>query len=93
MSPLVTLLLFFCDNVSAVYLSDNPVQHQRTKHVEIDIHFVRERVRIGDIRVLHIPADYQYADIFTKGLPKQLFHRFKSSLCVRSAAASTAGDY
>uniref|UniRef100_A0A251VD12 Putative ribonuclease H-like domain-containing protein n=1 Tax=Helianthus annuus TaxID=4232 RepID=A0A251VD12_HELAN len=75
--------IIFCDNVSAVYLSDNPVQHQRTKHVEIDIHFVRDKVRIGDIRVLHIPADYQYADIFTKGLSRQLFNRFKSSLCVR----------
>jgi hypothetical protein len=35
--------LVYCDNVSAVYLSTNPVQHQRTKHVEIDLHFVRER--------------------------------------------------
>jgi hypothetical protein len=41
-SPLATSTLVFCDNVSAVYLSTNPVQHQRTKHVEIDLHFVRE---------------------------------------------------
>src|SRR6185436_11668876 len=47
-SPLV-----YCDNVSAVYLSTNPVQHQRTKHVEIDLHFVCRRVAIGDVRVLH----------------------------------------
>jgi glucan phosphorylase len=39
-SPLTTSTLVFCDNVSVVYLSTNPVQHQRTKHVEIDLHFV-----------------------------------------------------
>jgi hypothetical protein len=39
--------LVYCDNISAVYLSTNPVQHQRTKHVEIDLHFVREKVAIG----------------------------------------------
>lgn len=69
------------------------MQHQRTKHVEIDIHFVREKVRMGSLRVLHVPADYQYADIFTKGLPRQLFTRFRSSLSIRPAIVSTAGDY
>lgn len=48
--------LVYCDNVSAVYLSSNPVQHQWTKHVEIDLHFVREKVAIGAIRVLHVPT-------------------------------------
>lgn len=48
--------IVYCDNISAVYLSENPVQHQRTKHVELDIHFVREKVHIGV--VLHIPADF-----------------------------------
>jgi hypothetical protein len=42
--------LVYCDNVNAVYLSTNPVQHQRMKHVEIDLYFVRERVAVGDIR-------------------------------------------
>ncbi|GKB45440.1 ribonuclease H-like domain-containing protein [Tanacetum coccineum] len=43
-SPLSTATLVYCDNVSAVYMSANPVQHQRTKHIEIDIHFVRDMV-------------------------------------------------
>jgi hypothetical protein len=42
-SPLAKSTLVYCDNVSVVYLSTNPVQHQRTKHVEIDLHFVRDR--------------------------------------------------
>nr|GEU44685.1 ARID DNA-binding domain-containing protein [Tanacetum cinerariifolium] len=72
-----------CDNVRAVYLSCNPVQHQRTKHIEIDIHFVHDLVAAGQVRVLHMPSHYQYADIFTKGLPSALFEEFRSSLSVR----------
>ncbi|KAJ0436511.1 putative RNA-directed DNA polymerase [Helianthus annuus] len=68
--PVTRATVVYCDNISAVYLSDNSVQHQRTKHVELDIHFVREKVRLGQVRVLHVPASYQYADIFTKGLSK-----------------------
>ncbi|WVZ57644.1 hypothetical protein U9M48_008004 [Paspalum notatum var. saurae] len=49
-SLLTKSTLVYCDNVSAMYLSTNPVQHQRTKHVEIDLHFVRDRVAIGDVR-------------------------------------------
>ncbi|MFS7986065.1 putative RNA-directed DNA polymerase [Helianthus anomalus] len=91
--PLIQASVVFCDNVSAVYLSDNPVQHQRTKHIEIDIHFVREKVRLGHVRVLHVPAPYQYADIFTKGLSRQLFQTFRSSLTVCPMTAQTAGEY
>jgi hypothetical protein len=45
-----------CDNVSVVYLSTNSIQHQRMKHIEIDLHFVRERVAISDVHVLHVPT-------------------------------------
>lgn len=77
--------IVYCDNISAVYLSTNPVHHQRTKHVEIDLHFVRERVALGVVRVLHVPTSQQYADIFTKGLPTVVFQAFQSSLNVRSS--------
>ncbi|GJU80097.1 ribonuclease H-like domain-containing protein [Tanacetum coccineum] len=50
-SPLFTATLVYCDNVSAVYMSANPVQHQRTKHIEIDIHFVRDMVKAGHVRL------------------------------------------
>jgi hypothetical protein len=66
-TPLTKSTLVYCDNISVVYLSTNPIQHQRMKHVEIDLHFVRECVAIGDIRVLHVPMTSQFADIFTKG--------------------------
>ncbi|KAF8651260.1 hypothetical protein HU200_063510 [Digitaria exilis] len=81
--------LLYCDNVSAVYLTENPVHHGRTKHIELDVHFVREKVAIGEIRVRHVPTRQQIADIMTKGLPRVLFEDFRSSLCIDDAP--TAG--
>jgi histone deacetylase 1/2 len=72
--------IVYCDNVSAQYLSTNPVQHQRTKHVEIDLHFVREKVALGEVKVQHVPSSSQFADIFTKGLPRVLHDEFRRSL-------------
>jgi hypothetical protein len=83
-------MIVYCDNVSAIYMSSNPVQHRRTKHIEIDIHFVREKVALGEVRVLHVPSSHQFADITTKGLPSALFDEFRFSLCVRQAPAQTA---
>nr|GEW55945.1 ribonuclease H-like domain-containing protein [Tanacetum cinerariifolium] len=91
-SPLLTALVY-CDNINAVYISANPVQHQRTKHIEIDIHFVRGMVKAGHVRVLHVPSRFQYADIFTKGLPPALFENFSFSLSVRPPPVQTARAY
>ncbi|GJX27021.1 ribonuclease H-like domain-containing protein, partial [Tanacetum coccineum] len=88
-TPLSSGTLVYCDNVSVVYLSSNPVQHQCTKHIEIDIHFVRDLVAAGQVRVLHVPSRYQFADIFTKGLPSALFEEFRTSLSVRCPPAPT----
>ncbi|XP_065871997.1 serpin-Z7-like [Euphorbia lathyris] len=81
----------YCDNISAVYLTGNLVQHHRTKHVEMDIHFVREKVAKGEVRVLHVPSRHQMAGIFTKGLPSVLFDDFRDSLNVRPPNLSTTG--
>jgi len=51
-----------CDNLSAVLLSHNPVLHARTKHIELDIYFVRERVVAKKMRIQHVPATAQIAD-------------------------------
>jgi hypothetical protein len=89
-NPLTKSSLVYCDNVSVVYLSTNRVQHQRTKHIEIDLHFVRKRVAIGDVRVLHVPTTSQFADIFTKGLPTSVFSEFRSSLNICAIDVLTA---
>ncbi|GKE87619.1 ribonuclease H-like domain-containing protein, partial [Tanacetum coccineum] len=91
-TPLSSTTLVYCDNVSAVYLFCDPVQYQHTKHIEIDIHFVRDLVVVGQVRVLHVPSRYQFADIFTKGLPSALFEEFRSSLSVRCPPAPIAGE-
>ena len=59
--------------------------------MEIDLHFVHERVAIGTVRVLHVPTTSQYADVFTKGLPSSVFMEFRSSLNVRPSNVPTAG--
>lgn len=80
--PIKTASVVYCDNISSVYLSTNPVKHQRTKHIELDIHFVRDKVAIGEVKVLHVPTSLQYADIFTKVLPSSLHKEFRTSLTV-----------
>jgi hypothetical protein len=75
-SPLTKATIIFCDNVSACYMSSNPVHHKRTKHIELDVHFVREKVAVGQCKVLHVPTAQQYADVMTKGLPTAIFKEF-----------------
>nr|GEW96708.1 ribonuclease H-like domain-containing protein [Tanacetum cinerariifolium] len=91
-TPLSSATLVYCDNNSAIYLSRNPVQHQRTKHIEIDIHFFRDLVAASQVRVLHVPLRYQFAAIFTKGLPLALFEEFRSRLSFRCPLAPIAGE-
>jgi hypothetical protein len=88
--PVKTATVVYCDNISATYMSANPVQHQRTKHIEIDLHFVRDRVALGEAHVLHVPTSSQFADIFTKGMSSSVFEEFRSSLNVLPSQVSTA---
>nr|GEU79315.1 ribonuclease H-like domain-containing protein [Tanacetum cinerariifolium] len=63
-----------------------------TKHIEIDIHFVRDLVVADQVRVLHVLSRYQYADIFIKGLPSALFEEFRTTLSIWCPPAPTAGE-
>jgi hypothetical protein len=93
--PIQHATIVHCDNISVVYMSGNPVQHRRTRHIEIDIHFVREKVALGQVRVLRIPTKAQFADIFTEGLPIQPFTDIRFSLNVVEPHVDTTGmlDY
>nr|GEV43908.1 retrovirus-related Pol polyprotein from transposon TNT 1-94 [Tanacetum cinerariifolium] len=70
----------FCDNTSAIAISNNPVLHSRTKHIDIRYHFIRDHILKGDIELHFIPTEYQLADMFTKPLDEPTFTRPKAEL-------------
>ncbi|XP_019199030.1 PREDICTED: uncharacterized protein LOC109192778 [Ipomoea nil] len=72
----------WCDNLGATYLYANPVFHARTKHVEIDFHFVRDKVASGEFQVNFVSTKDQLADIFTKPLPSSRFGLLRGKLNV-----------
>lgn len=86
--PLSQATSVYCDNVSAIYLSDNLVQHQRTEYIEMYIHFTREKDARGQTCVLHVLFWHKIVDIFTKDLLRVLFDDFKTSLNARQPPAS-----
>jgi hypothetical protein len=71
-----------CDNESAIRLADNPVEHSRTKHIDIRHHFLRDHQQKGDIDACPISTDHQLADIFTKPLDEKRFCKLRSELNV-----------
>ncbi|CAL2249462.1 unnamed protein product [Prunus armeniaca] len=75
-----------CDNLSALALSSNPVYHSQIKHLDIDFHFVRERVQKKDLIMQYIPTEEQVADIFTKELHGPIFLRHCRNLQLSSSA-------
>jgi len=80
--PSTSAPIIWCDNLGATYLSANPIFHARTKHVEVDYHFVRDRVAKKEIQIRFISSQDQLADVFTKPLPTSSFTAFRFKLRV-----------
>ena len=76
-----------CDNTSAINLSKNPIQHSRTKHIEIRHHFLRDHVQKGDVVIKFISTEKQLADIFTKPLSEELFIKIRHELGMMNIAS------
>ncbi|KAM7498207.1 hypothetical protein LguiA_022621 [Lonicera macranthoides] len=71
-----------CDNQAALHIVNNPVFHERTKHIEIDCHFIREKIQSKLISPCYVSSGSQIADLFTKPLSKDFFHRLIRKLGV-----------
>ena len=69
-----------CDNESAIKIAHNPVQHSRTKDIEVRHHFIRDHVAKGDIDLKHVRTDKQLVDIFTKPLDEKVFCHLRGEL-------------
>jgi hypothetical protein len=69
-----------CDNESAIKLANNPVQHSRTKHIDMRHHFLRDHEAKGDIELCHVNTENQLVDIFTKPLDETRFCFLRSEL-------------
>ncbi|GMP83473.1 hypothetical protein CsSME_00037367 [Camellia sinensis var. sinensis] len=77
----------YCDNKAAINIAHNPVQHDRTKHVEIDCHFIKEKLTSGTICTLFVQSGEQLADILTKRVGSKPFHGILGKLGMRNIFA------
>ena len=81
----------WCDNLSAIALSSNPVFHAWSKHIEVDYHFVHERVASKQLLIKHLATADQIADILTKPLPVSRFTFLQHKLLAHSSPVSLPG--
>ena len=70
----------YCDNTSAINLTNNPIQHSKTKHIEIRHHFIRDHVQKGDCKIKFVKTENQLVDLFTKLLACDRFMKLRKKL-------------
>ena len=76
------VLTLYYDNLSAINISKNPIQHSRTKHIDIRHHFFRDLVEEKIVTLEHVATEEQLADIFTKPLDVKQIEKLRSKMCI-----------
>ncbi len=85
-------VVIYYDNISSILLANNPVYHARTKHIEVHYHFIREKILVKEIDLIHVSTEDQVADIFTKALGINKLKRFRKMLGVLEVDLSLRGN-
>lgn len=84
-------VVIHCDNMSSIHLANNPMFHARTKHIEVEYHFIREKVLEGKIDLTYVDTHHQVADVFTKSLPSVKLKQFREAMSMKNV--SIEGEY
>jgi hypothetical protein len=85
-------VLIYCDNISSILLANNPVYHARTKHIQVQYHFIKEKVLTKEIDLIRVSTKNQVADIFTKALGTDKLKKFRKMLGVLEVDLSLRGS-
>lgn len=83
----------YCDNQSTIHICKNPTFHKRTKHIEVDCHFIREKVLVGIINPKYVHSTMQVADLLTKALLPRQFRALLDKMGIIDIHAPLEGEY
>ncbi|CAL9025341.1 unnamed protein product [Prunus brigantina] len=86
---LTSVMNLFCDNKAAITIAHNPVQHDRTRHVEVDQHYIKQKLEAKVIQFPFVKSDDQLADILTKAISNRTFHNSPDQLGIGNIYAPT----